>query len=296
MLPDARDDVTEAAAQPGADDAGSRDVATPADIWPPADGEALNDPGPRAVLGPVADGRARIGQLADELLPALIARLSASSLGELEVREASWRVRLRRAPVPTEPESAPTGRARTGMRHPAPASDGTDGASASSTPAARGAGQPATLLRDGGRVHAMSPAVGYYSPREGMGVGQQVRAGDVLGHIDVLGVRQEVVSPSDGLVTRQLAEAGEAVEYGQELVRLERFQKAAARQTDDNDGVTAPASPSIPRPPTLQPSTGMAATLSRATTNGAAYRAAPVEVPGKDPVATTGAAPDAATS
>ena len=35
-------------------------------------------------------------RLADELLPALIARLSASSLGELEIREASWRIRLRR--------------------------------------------------------------------------------------------------------------------------------------------------------------------------------------------------------
>jgi biotin carboxyl carrier protein len=42
-----------------------------------------------------------------------------------------------------------------------------------------------------------------------------------MGHIDVLGVRQEVVAPADGIVGRLLVEAGQAVEYGQELVRLD---------------------------------------------------------------------------
>ena len=39
---------------------------------------------------------AAIGRLSDELLPALIAKLGATGLGELEVREGGWRVRLRR--------------------------------------------------------------------------------------------------------------------------------------------------------------------------------------------------------
>src|SRR3954470_17172646 len=39
---------------------------------------------------------AAIGRLSDELLPALIAKLGATGLGELEVRERGWRVRLRR--------------------------------------------------------------------------------------------------------------------------------------------------------------------------------------------------------
>jgi hypothetical protein len=43
-----------------------------------------------------AGGAAIIARLADELLPVLIARLEASGLGELEVREDGWRVRLRR--------------------------------------------------------------------------------------------------------------------------------------------------------------------------------------------------------
>ncbi len=52
------------------------------------------------------------------------------------------------------------------------------------------------------------------------------RGGDVLGYVDVLGVRQEVVAPGDGIVARLMAEAGEAVEYGQDLVRLEPVTRA----------------------------------------------------------------------
>ena len=39
---------------------------------------------------------AAIDRLSGELLPALIAKLGATGLGELEVREGGWRVRLRR--------------------------------------------------------------------------------------------------------------------------------------------------------------------------------------------------------
>jgi biotin carboxyl carrier protein len=54
-----------------------------------------------------------------------------------------------------------------------------------------------------------------------MAVGMHVRAGDRLGTVDVLGVREDVVAPVDGVIGLSLAEAGEAVEYGQELVRIE---------------------------------------------------------------------------
>ncbi len=37
-----------------------------------------------------------ISQLADDLLPALIAKLASSGLGEIEVREGGWRARLRK--------------------------------------------------------------------------------------------------------------------------------------------------------------------------------------------------------
>ena len=41
------------------------------------------------------DDHAAIDRLTDELLPALVAKLGANGLGELEVREGTWRVRLR---------------------------------------------------------------------------------------------------------------------------------------------------------------------------------------------------------
>jgi biotin carboxyl carrier protein len=91
--------------------------------------------------------------------------------------------------------------------------------------AAVGPGRPAeghgAAPAAGASLIARSPGVGYFSTREGIATGSQVRSGDVLAHVDVLGVRQEVVAPGDGIVARLLAEAGEAVEYGQDLVRLE---------------------------------------------------------------------------
>jgi len=171
---------------------------------------------------PGANGRPApevLAQLAEEVLPTLIARLERSRLGELEVRQDGWRVRLRRT-VPSAP-------------------DGADGAAV----------QPASLRRpdrrserqadateprpqqlrpaDRGMVDVTSPAVGYYLPRDGVAVGSTVRAGDTLGHIDVLGVRVEVVAPEDGLIAALSAESGEAVEYGQTLGRLERSRVSA---------------------------------------------------------------------
>ena len=40
----------------------------------------------------------QIERLTDDLLPALVAKLGASGLAEIEVREGPWKVRLRRPP------------------------------------------------------------------------------------------------------------------------------------------------------------------------------------------------------
>ena len=55
-----------------------------------------------------------------------------------------------------------------------------------------------------------------------------MRAGDRIGLVDMLGVGQEVVAPADGVVTGILVEAGDAVEYGQELVVLELMTRTSA--------------------------------------------------------------------
>ncbi len=171
--------------------------------------------------------------LANELIPALIAKLGASGLGEIEVREGDWKVRLRR---PTD-GVAPAGGRRTGRpaASPAPVRPSLTpvgpGRGASEEAEARipggggdidgGPTEPGGRGRDPFRAMATSPAVGFFQPRPGIVPGSRVRAGDPIGSIDVLGVPTEVVAPADGIVGASLVETGEAVEYGQELVWIE---------------------------------------------------------------------------
>ncbi|HEY4633547.1 MAG TPA: HlyD family efflux transporter periplasmic adaptor subunit, partial [Candidatus Limnocylindrales bacterium] len=77
-----------------------------------------------------------------------------------------------------------------------------------------------TQVRDPGI--ATSPAVGYFSPRDGIGPGVAVTVGERLGAVDMLGVSHEVAAPIDGIVFEVLVEPGQAVEYGQGLVTVER--------------------------------------------------------------------------
>lgn len=193
-----------------------------------------------------AEGRREIRRVAHEILPPLMARLGHSSLGEIEVHGEGWRVRLRRDPALTE-SSGEAGRRRPeggARRSPRPGGaaglPGTAPVQAAPAGAGNGAGsglkpvgpgrEPATeraQVADPALVS--SPAVGYYLPRDGVGPGRTVRSGDLLGHVDVLGVRQDVVADGDGVVVELLVEPGEAVEYGQELLRLDRGERASLR-------------------------------------------------------------------
>jgi biotin carboxyl carrier protein len=161
-----------------------------------------------------ASDHAAIDRLTAELLPALIAKLGATGLGELEVREGVWRVRLRRpggsAVARDRRASDRTERTgeRSGERHPAP-SRGHHHADSHS------------VVRSDSRSVATSPAVGIFQPRKDLTAGSRVRAGDRLGAVDMLGVAQEVVAPIDGVVGTSLVEAGDAVEYGQDLITIE---------------------------------------------------------------------------
>jgi biotin carboxyl carrier protein len=88
------------------------------------------------------------------------------------------------------------------------------------------------LPGESARVSANSPAVGVYNPRKDLAVGMRVRSGDKIGTVNVLGVNEDVLSPVDGIIGSSLAEAGEAVEYGQELVRIELPEPAADKPAD----------------------------------------------------------------
>lgn len=161
---------------------------------------------------------AAIDRLADTLLPALIGRLTATGLGELEVREGAWRVRLRRpaeAPATSKPGRRSTERPGDGRG---------ERTTERSTDRSGRAGQHAPespSARTDTRSVATSPAVGIYRQRPDLGAGERVREGDRLGVVDMLGVPQEVVSPATGLVGTSLVQSGDAVEYGQELLIIE---------------------------------------------------------------------------
>jgi biotin carboxyl carrier protein len=176
---------------------------------------------------------AAIDHLADELLPALIAKLGATGLGELEVREGPWRVRLRR-PASGGPASGGGGTAQRDRRRER-GERGERGDGSHGSPAERAAERASrshhalegTSARTESRSVATSPAVGIYRPRTDLAAGTKIRAGDRLGAVDMLGVAQEVVAPVDGILGASLAESGDAVEYGQELLVIE-FAPAAA--------------------------------------------------------------------
>lgn len=219
---------------------------------PSAEASATDAPATGAVGrtdGARAADHAAIGRLADELLPALIAKLGATGLGELEVREGDWKVRLR-APLDGFPGSArhaALSRSRPGHAghgH-APAIEAHRSASGGSVAGYSGNGsQPAPLnpvgpgrrADDERRVVATSPAVGIYQPRGDASAGTRVRAGERLGVVDMLGVPHDVVAPADGLIGASLAESGQAVEYGQGLVLVELLGGAAGGDTRSASG------------------------------------------------------------
>lgn len=159
-----------------------------------------------------------IDALTKGLLPALMAKLSATGLGELEVREGAWRVRLRRPADGAAHDRRGQERAARGQagHHAPPAS----------IPGLTAVG-PGRDGRDGGaaaaehRIVATSPAVGTYRVTADLHAGTRIRAGDRVGIVDMLGVAQEVVSPMDGVIGASLAESGDVVEYGQEIVVIE---------------------------------------------------------------------------
>jgi biotin carboxyl carrier protein len=205
-------------------------------------------PEPRPAETRAAD-HAAIARLADDLVPALIAKLSASGLGEIEVGEDRWTVRVRRPAdgsgaqsrrstdraSRSQPGHAGHGHAPGGFEgHRSAGSAGRGAVHASSNGSGPGGSDGAGHRgidggTDGHRVVATSPAVGVFQPRAELTPGTKVRSGERLGAVDVLGIPQEVVAPSDGIVGASLVEPGQAVEYGQDLVVIELAGRSSER-------------------------------------------------------------------
>jgi biotin carboxyl carrier protein len=203
------------------------------------------------------DDHAAIDHLADDLLPALVAKLGASGLGEIEIREGTWRVRLR---MPGDGNAVAGRRAasgRTGSR--AGDTPHAERARADSPGAAGTGAVPGSPLTETApvpavgpsRLVATSPAVGYFRPRGDLSAGTKVRAGDRIASVDVLGIGQDVVAPGDGLIGATLVAPGEPVEYGQAVIVLEQLTEPRLQphgapvvaRTLGDDGAASPAAP-----------------------------------------------------
>src|SRR6185503_9979448 len=147
-----------------------------------ATGGASQDAAARSAAAARHADHESIDRLTEELLPALIAKLGSTHLGELEVREGDWHIRLRR-PYGTAPgegrrstdkpsrsqpgheghghgRAAPEGYRGGGSGGPSGATAGTGAASASTN--GTGGGEERAL--DKSRVIATSPAVGIFQP------------------------------------------------------------------------------------------------------------------------------------
>jgi len=157
---------------------------------------------------------AGLARLSETLVPALIRKLNGSGLGELEVHEGDWRIRLRRSAA-----AAPQAR-RERPR--------------ASAPAARPAAPAPVEAADPHRAIATSPAVGVF--RTVASIGHRIRAGDRLAVVDLLGIPQDVAAPIDGVLVEFLVETGQAVEYGEELaVVAEPVAERAEAATSGTD-------------------------------------------------------------
>jgi acetyl-CoA carboxylase biotin carboxyl carrier protein len=168
-----------------------------------------------------AADHASIDRLTDELLPALIAKLGATGLGELEVREGGWRVRLRRPAGDGVVNPSPARERKAGDRGGDERSEGAPDRAGERAPRTLHRPLEAKTARTDSRAVATSPAVGIYRSRPDLSAGTRVRAGDRLGAVDMLGVAQEVVAPVDGILGTSLVESGDAVEYGQEILVIQ---------------------------------------------------------------------------
>jgi len=143
-----------------------------------------------------------IARAAAELVPQLAERLERHGLGEIEVVRGDLRLRVAGSGAQAAPKAA---RDTAAAARDVPSS---------AAPAADPSPMPAT-------TGVASPAVGFFVYADGLGPGLGVTKGDALGHVEMLGVRHDVLAPRGGTVRNLVAESGEAVEYGQVVLELE---------------------------------------------------------------------------
>ncbi len=176
-----------------------------------------------------AADHAALARLADTLVPALVGKLGAGSLGEIEIREDGWAVRVRRF----APGAGRRASDRVADRPRHAGMPGHTGPHAPHAPAPAPAAEPVATPDGPVQTAALAPVVGVFRP--GLTVGARVRAGDRIAVVDLLGIPQDVVAPVDGTLVEILAQAGDGVEYGQAVAVIEAAAPKPAPAADEEN-------------------------------------------------------------
>jgi len=177
-----------------------------------------------------------IAVLCEALVPALVARLGSGSLGEVEIREGDWHVRVRRAAAVAARRERPH---RAALPIVAPPGAASVGSAVHAHPGVADAA-PGVRFRDEGEPDgprqeaALAPAVGLFRP--GAPVGARVRSGDRIAAVDLLGIAVDVVAPIDGTLVEVYPQAGDGVEYGEEVALIQASVAAAPAADTAEEG------------------------------------------------------------
>jgi len=136
-----------------------------------------------------------------ELARQIVAILSESSVREISVRKGDLTVTARRPP-----------------------------GAAQAAPTLRAVAQTVEQKEEQVRVQAEWVGIFHAAEEEGaqplVGIGSAVEAGQILGYIETVNLRNEVLAPVGGTVTEVAVENHQPVEYGQLLFILEPAEPA----------------------------------------------------------------------
>lgn len=141
----------------------------------------------------------------------LLSILQDSRISELEVSVGDAKVRLRK---PAAPSVARTPPAPTETAEPASESEPAE--------------EPTPT-----EIYIVAPMVGMFHSIDAISaVGAAVKVGQVVGVIESMKLMNDVMSEHDGVIAEILIEDGMAVEYGQNLFRLEEASGHAGGDED----------------------------------------------------------------
>ncbi|MCU0315725.1 MAG: hypothetical protein MUC92_03945 [Fimbriimonadaceae bacterium] len=84
-------------------------------------------------------------------------------------------------------------------------------------------GSLASVTPDQSEVSVPSPAVGYFrTNQKAAQIGSEVAKGDLIGEVVALGIANEILSPTSGVLAEVLAKNGDALEYGQTVAKVNK--------------------------------------------------------------------------